>query len=367
MAEEKKLYPFRLEAFEDVYGWGVEKFALADLGYRDTPVRDGWVQGNSMGDMMETFLDRLVGDNVFDWYGQQFPFQLKWISCKGKMPLRVCPDDEVARQRYDALGKEKLWYVVSADADARVFLGLEKAMDVAGFVAACEDGSIASKLHSIHPKAGDFFHIAPGTPHCAFGKMEILELSESSAMDFCLCTWGQPREEDEFDEAFDLVEALDFIKLDAYVPEQQEHEHEKIVRRLLQLPQFTASLLNMTDPLHIYTEKFDSCIAYTCIKGAFELSTAAPEGLQTKDAGSGSQASAEVVKFRLQPGETVLVPAECPDFFLTPLAAGTLLLEAMVEKREDPDPYTGEDEHECHDDDCDCGHHHHHDHEKWLS
>ena len=37
MAEEKKLYPFRLEAFEDVYGWGVEKFALADLGYRDTP------------------------------------------------------------------------------------------------------------------------------------------------------------------------------------------------------------------------------------------------------------------------------------------------------------------------------------------
>ena len=345
MAEEKKLFPFRLEAFEDNYGWGTEKFVLADLGYRDTPVRDGWVQGNSMGDMMETFLDRLVGDNIFDWYGQQFPFQLKWISCKGKMPLRVCPDDEIARQRYDALGKEKLWYIVSADADARVCIGLEKAMDVAGFVAACEDGSISKNLHAVSPKAGDFFHIAPGTPHCALGKLEILELSESSAMDFCLCTWGLPKEEDEFDEAFDLVEALDFIKLDAYVPEPAEHEHEKIVRMLLQLPQFTASLLNMTDPLHIYTEKFDSCIAYTCIKGAFELKV-------------GENA------LRLQPGETILVPAECPDFFLTPLAAGTLALEAMVEKREDPDIYTGEDpdEHcDCdheHGEHCDCGHHH---------
>ena len=358
MAEEKKLYPFRLEAFEDVYGWGSEKFVLADLGYRDTPVRDGWVQGNSMGDMMETFLDRLVGDNVFDWYGQQFPFQLKWISCRGKMPLRVCPDDEIARQRYDALGKEKLWYVVSADADARVCIGLGKAMGVADFVAACENGGIGAKLHSVRPKAGDFFHIAPGVPHCALGKLEILELSESSAMDFCLCTWGQPREEDEFDEAFDLVEALDFIKLDAYVPEPVEHEHEKIVRKLLQLPQFTASLLNLTDPLHIYTEKFDSCIAYTCIKGAFELNV----GASGQNTGAGVQTPTEAVSLRLQPGETVLVPAECPDFFLTPLASGTLALEAMVEKRNEHDEC-------CHDDDdCDCGHHHHHhDHEKWLS
>ena len=54
----------------------------------------------------------------------------------------------------------------------------------------------------------------------------------------------------------------------------------------------------------------------------------------------------------------------------SPRAKGTVLLETMVEKREDPDPYTGEtedhehcDDEHCDDDHCDdehchCGHHH---------
>ena len=47
--EEKKLYPFRLTRIEDNYSWGSEEFRLADLGYRDTFVHDGWLSGNTMG------------------------------------------------------------------------------------------------------------------------------------------------------------------------------------------------------------------------------------------------------------------------------------------------------------------------------
>lgn len=385
MVEEKKLFPFRLEAFEDRFNWGTEKLLLADLGYRDTQVRDGWVRGNSMGDMMETFLDRLVGDDVFEWYGQQFPFQIKQISCSGKMPLRVSPDDEISRQRYDALGKEKLWYIVSASSDARIYAGLSSEMPVADFFAACEDGSIGRHLHAIVPQAGRFVHIPAGVPHCASGKIEILEVSESSALDFCLCSWGEPLNEDEFDPEFNLVEALDFIDLRAVKPALQDpsghhhghegessgEEHHHIVEKLLALPQFTVSRINLTDPLHIYTEKFDSCLAYTCVSGLLQLKVGGADLPGLKD-------SPDLKPVTVIPGETVLVPAECPDFFLAPAEKGTVLLETMVEKREDPDPYTGEtEEHEhcddehCDDDHCDdehchCGHHHDH-HQHFLS
>ena len=68
--EEKKLYPFRLTCIEDTYPWGSEEFRLADLGYRDTFVHDGWLSGSTLGELMETYLDRVTGDHVFDAFGE---------------------------------------------------------------------------------------------------------------------------------------------------------------------------------------------------------------------------------------------------------------------------------------------------------
>ena len=118
--EEKKLYPFRFCSLADEYAWGCDEFVLADLGYRDSLIRDGWLAGNALSEVMDTYMDRVVGDNVYNFWGRQFPVQVKHISVKGKMPLRVHPDAETAVQRYDFLGREKLWYVLRAGKDARL-------------------------------------------------------------------------------------------------------------------------------------------------------------------------------------------------------------------------------------------------------
>ena len=64
MEEEKKLYPFKFCTLQDDYPWGSEEFKLADLGYRDSLVREGWLAGNSLAEVMDTYLDRVGGDNV---------------------------------------------------------------------------------------------------------------------------------------------------------------------------------------------------------------------------------------------------------------------------------------------------------------
>ena len=108
--EEKKLYPLKFCVLQDDYVWGTEEFLMADLGYRDSLVRSGWLAGNSIGELMDTYFDRIPGERAYDFYGRQFPLSVRRLKVRGRMPLRVSPGDEIAGQRYDLLGKEKLWY-----------------------------------------------------------------------------------------------------------------------------------------------------------------------------------------------------------------------------------------------------------------
>ena len=175
MEEEKKLYPFKFCTLQDDYPWGSEEFKLADLGYRDSLVREGWLAGNSLAEVMDTYLDRVVGDNVYEYYGRQFPVCVRHLRVRGRMPLRVHPDDETAAQRYDFLGKEKVWYVLRAGADARLLVGFRRDTDAAEVYAKCMDNSIEEVMNVVAPHAGQCLLIPAGTPHAACGDVEILE------------------------------------------------------------------------------------------------------------------------------------------------------------------------------------------------
>ena len=337
MEEEKKLVPFRLCTLLDEYSWGSEEWHLADLGWRDTAVRDGWLAGNLMNEVMETYLDRVVGDEVFDWYGLQFPFSVKTLKFDGRMPLTASPEDLTALERYDSLGKEKFWYVLEATPETKIFLGLRKDMDAAAFMAACEDGSVESLLNKAPVKAGSYYHIPPGVPHCLAGKATVLEISQSSALDFRLCDWGLNTGEGS-DYGLGLVEALDFLNLSKFPAEallgysleaRREGDSENI-EHLIALPQFSVNRLALSEPLKISAGEGASCVAYSCIKG--ELSIQLPKEYDPEE---------KVAYLSVNAGETVLVPAECDEFFLVPLSKETLLLETLVEHREGGDSYIG--------------------------
>lgn len=320
--EEKKLYPFRFCSLRDEYPWGSDEFLLADLGYRDSLVRNGWLGGNAISEVMDTYMDRVVGENVYEFWGRQFPVQVKHIRVKGKMPLRVHPDAETAKDRYDFLGREKLWYVLRAGADARLLLGFKEDTDAGVLYAKCMDGSAAGLLNSISPKSGDFFHIRPGVPHAAAGDVEILEISESSPLDFCLCGWGEEVSPEEFDASLNLVDALDFIDYKAWVrpeaPAPAEGDRAGVTK-LIAIPEFTVSLVPLREPLAIQGGESDSFVLYTCIEGeaSVQIDVLGRKAL-----------------FPLQKDEAVLVPAECSDFFIVPTARDTMILETAVAHRE---------------------------------
>lgn len=326
MEEEKKLYPFKFCTLQDDYPWGSEEFKLADLGYRDSLVREGWLAGNSIAEVMDTYLDRVVGDNVYEYYGRQFPLCVRLLRVRGRMPLRVHPDDETAAQRYDFLGKEKLWYVLRAGRDARLQLGFLRDVDAAEVYAGCLDGSVEKLMNVIAPHAGQCLHIPAGTPHAAAGDVEILEIAESSPMDFCLCGWGEEVHPDEFDTSLTLVEALDFIGYKRFKNDGKAGYPAGDApgsERLAELPQLRLDRIRLGAPIQIRREG-GPFLLYSCVRGAASVQLPLAGG-QTLD-------------FALRAGETMLVPAECLEFTLVPTERDTVLLESTV-IRADADPY----------------------------
>ncbi len=323
--EEKKLYPMRFCSLQDEYTWGTDEFCLADLGYRDSLIRDGWLAGNALSEVMDTYMDRVVGENVFNFWGRQFPVQVKHIRVKGKMPLRVHPDAETAVQRYDFLGREKLWYVLRAGKNASLMLGFKQDTDAAEVFSSCTDGSIEKLMNIVAPYEGQFIHIRPGVPHAAQGDIELIEISESSPLDFCLCSWGEEVNPEEFDPSLGLVEALDFIDYKAWkAPEAPLFHAGDPVRKLVDIPEFTVTMLKLSDPLHIYSERFESFILYSCLQGEASVQL---------------EILGQTARFPLTAGQTMLVPAECPDFLLVPTDRNTRILETTVAPREEKDSY----------------------------
>ena len=312
--EERKLTPMRFHPERVERKWGVSEYRLADLGYIDSVARDGWLAGNSVSDIMQTYLERFVGEVPFENYGTQFPVMVKWLDIKGRTSLHVNPDDEAAEQRYDAFGKTALWYVAAAGADAKLYLGFKRDVTADEFYRKCLDGTVEDLLNAVTPKAGEHYLITPGMVHAA-QDVRLLEIAESSELWFRLHAWDDPEAELHLEEAFDLID------FKAYRMPAPERDPETLAERIAVTPQFTVSEIRLKAAVSIGAENAGCFELYVCVKGAGSVQV---EGMNP---------------LYFQSGDAVLVPAELKQFILAPTAPDTLLLETTLEPRREPDQY----------------------------
>ena len=317
-----------------------ESWEIADMGIEDSVVANGWLAGNTISDVMETYLERMVGENVYNFYGRQFPLLIKFLDINGKLSVQVHPDDEIAAERYDSLGKPELWYVMDAKPGAKIYAGFKKDMTASEFYERCLDGTVEEVLNVIYPKKGDTLYLAPGTVHSADGGLLVAEIQESSDMIFRLYDWGREFNP-ETARPMHLEEAIDIVDYKAFNPDHyhkgplwgrcdcgHDHGHEP-VETLVQTPQLNVTKLNLADPLHIYMDKFESFIIYICVEGSASIQVPS-----TNEKGEACMENYEFGK-----GETILIPAEMPDFYLVPRDRSTVLLEAVTRPEEDLDAY----------------------------
>src|SRR5881227_906021 len=101
-----------------------ESWEIVDRPEAQSIVREGPLSGRSLHDLWATFREELFG-KVPDT--PRFPLLIKLLDAQEKLSLQVHPPQEIA----ESLGgeaKSEFWYVVAAEPNAEIFVGLLNSM-----------------------------------------------------------------------------------------------------------------------------------------------------------------------------------------------------------------------------------------------
>lgn len=329
------LYPFKFRAqlFHKIWGGhSIEKWydyvpadyenvgeawVMSDVEKYQTEVSNGAHAGDSLQDLLEVYMDELVGEKVYDVFGNHFPLLLKFIDATDDLSIQVHPDDDYALENEKSLGKTEMWYVLPSKGDAAIYLGWNQQMNVSLIHAAIADGTLSEYLREYKVHEGDVAYIPAGTVHAMRRNTIVAEIQENSDITYRLYDYNRIGNDGK-KRPLKLDKALQVMDFNpdneaSYAPTMPRIDG---VVNLKKTPYFTANLLSPTRPVQRDYAPLDSFVAYMCVEGQCEVTAL---DCETED---------KSVSMRM--GEAVLIPATLNDILITP-QGHCKLIEVYVE------------------------------------
>ena len=269
-------------------------------------VANGHLKGNNLKELIEVYMDELVGEEVFNRFGVEFPLLIKLIDARDKLSVQVHPGDELSARRHNGNGKTEMWYVLAAENEPELISGFNRKVSSGIFMEKLNSGRLLDILNVEKVREGDVFFIPSGRVH-AIGKGIILaEIQQTSDITYRIYDWdrvdekGKPRELH-----IDLaMEAIDFEDCSDFKTTVKRKQNFPVL--LADCEYFTTQLLTFRKDLVRDYSLIDSFVIYLCTKGEFII-----------ECNGGP--------LTVQKGETVLIPSSIQDVKLTGKVESDLL------------------------------------------
>ena len=121
------------------------------------------------------------------------PLLVKYLFTAERLSIQVHPDDAAARARGFPRGKDEAWYILDAEPDARIGLGLTREVSREALRAAALDGSIETLLDWRRVAPGDLLYSPAGTIHAIGGGISLIEIQQNLDLTYRLYDYGRPR------------------------------------------------------------------------------------------------------------------------------------------------------------------------------
>lgn len=274
-------------------------------------VANGNLAGKTLTELIETHKGDFVGEKVYKNFGNEFPLLFKFIDASDDLSIQLHPNDELAKIRHNSFGKTEMWYVLSADENARLYAGFSKKMDREIYLNHFNKGEILDVIHVDEVKKGDAFFIEVGTIHAIGKGILIAEIQQTSNITYRIYDWDRVDAQGNGRELYtDLaLDALDFSKIGTC---KLTYEHqENTSNQIYSCQYFTTNKLNITQEINRNISNNDSFIVYMCVEGEGSVFV-----------GGNNE--------NLQKGETVLIPAKSDQVFLKPTSNDFQLLEIYI-------------------------------------
>lgn len=284
-----KLYPLKFKSVYKDKIWGGQKintvlgkdfsplpncgevWVLSGVEGNQTEVENGFLQGNELNELVEIYMGELVGDNVFEQYGNEFPILIKFIDANDWLSIQVHPDDELAMERHGTLGKTEMWYILDAEEKSELISGFSKQVSKEEYVKHLENKSIKDIMNFTPVKKGDVFYIPAGRVHALGPGILLAEIQQTSDNTYRIYDWDRI---DKMGMVRDLhtdlaLDALDFNIYDDIKTKYEAKLNE--TSKMVESPYFTSNVLKLNQGIKKDYSEFDSFVIYIACEGNFKL------------------------------------------------------------------------------------------------
>lgn len=288
-----------------------EVWVLSGVEGSQTEVENGYLAKNDLNELVEIYMSDLVGDKVYTKFGNEFPILIKFIDANDWLSIQVHPDDELALQRHNCLGKTEMWYILDAEKDSELISGFSQKVDAAGYQKHLKNKTLKEILNFEKVEKGDVYYMPAGRVHALGPGILLAEIQQTSDVTYRIYDW------DRIDSAgmtrdLHIEEALDAI--DFSVEKKYKTEYKAELNKtsdLVDSPYFTTKILEFDARLKKDYSELDSFVIYVVAEGKFEII-------------SGD------TKCTAQMGEAVLIPATVNHIEFNPKMPSKLLEVYMV-------------------------------------
>lgn len=281
-----------------------ESWEISAIPGHESVVEEGPYEGLKITELIGRYGKSLLGDEVYERFGANFPLLIKLIDANDNLSVQVHPNDQLAMERHGSRGKTEMWYIISSDDDARIYSGLRKALTPEEYERRVDEGSLMEVLATHSAQPGDVFFLPAGRIHAIGAGNLLAEIQESSDITYRIYDYGR-RDKDGKTRELHTELAKDAIDFNVYQQYKTPAPHDDDTMGLLaSCEHFTTHRLLLDGERDLQLDGH-SFTVIMCVKGAATLSY--PSGEMT-----------------MHEGQTLLVPAALSYLYLAGHA--TLLL-----------------------------------------
>jgi len=244
-----------------------EAWVLSGVGGNETVVANGFLEGNELNELVEIYMDDLVGGKVYEKYQNEFPILVKFIDANDYLSIQVHPDDALAQKRGIGNGKTEMWYIISADEGSELIAGFNKKMTQKTYLDHLESKRLKEILNVEKVSAGDVFFIPAGRVHALGPGILLAEIQQTSDTTYRIYDWDRLDDKGNSRQLHtaEALEAIDFNVYDTYRSAYPAIKNTSI--EVVNQPFFTTNMIHLDKPLSKNYEELDSFVIYTCVKG----------------------------------------------------------------------------------------------------
>lgn len=278
------LYPIKLKKIFKEKVWGGDKikifkknnakipekcgecWEISSLDKNISIIDNGFLKNSTIEEAIEIYMGDLVGDAVYNRFGNFFPLLIKIIDANENLSIQVHPDNNKALERHSELGKSELWFVLSADNSAEIISGFNDNSNAHDFQKALRLGNPDFLLNKIKVKKEDVFYIPAGRIHSLGAGITVLEIQQASDITYRLYDYGRNDRELHLDLAEDVI---DYYKTN--YPKTDYNRDINAINKIVKTDAFNVNYIPFIDSIPRDYYIIDSFVLLFSLNNSFSI------------------------------------------------------------------------------------------------